>query len=135
MDFDLKPWLWSWANGKPPEHETKAQLQSANRCGKLSVLLAVRPSLRNGLFQRVAPRRDLLGHSRLIYEKRIGISKRFCCYYWEGSLTSNKDRRTRACRNAHSFFHANLSMAFSVCSGTVAFKVAFLLVCPVRFLA
>ncbi|CAJ1380771.1 unnamed protein product [Effrenium voratum] len=45
----------------------------------------------NGLFQRVAPRRDLLGHSRLIYEKRIGISKRFCCYYWEGSLTSNKD--------------------------------------------
>ncbi|CAE8719992.1 unnamed protein product [Polarella glacialis] len=48
------------------------------------------PSL-NGLYQLKAPRRDLLGHDRPIYERRLAMTDRYCVYYWDASLPETKD--------------------------------------------
>eukprot|EP00931_Biecheleriopsis_adriatica_P009036 TRINITY_DN11014_c0_g1_i1.p1 TRINITY_DN11014_c0_g1~~TRINITY_DN11014_c0_g1_i1.p1 ORF type:complete len:1316 (-),score=349.92 TRINITY_DN11014_c0_g1_i1:5-3898(-) len=52
-------------------------------CVKLNAL--------NGIYQRRQGRQDLLGHSRPIYEKRKGLMTRYCVYYWDASLTKDKD--------------------------------------------
>ncbi|CAE7772409.1 unnamed protein product [Symbiodinium sp. CCMP2592] len=44
----------------------------------------------NGLYQRHVGRKDLLGHLRPIYEKRLGIARRFCVYFWDPSLTKDE---------------------------------------------
>eukprot|EP00435_Cladocopium_sp_Y103_P025985 s2307_g6.t1 len=49
----------------------------------------------NGLYQRQLGRKDLLGHERPIYQKQMGFSRRYRCYYWDAALTPDETARDK----------------------------------------
>ncbi|CAK8992409.1 Hypothetical protein SCF082_LOCUS3083 [Durusdinium trenchii] len=78
---------------------------SADDSGELDMDLAEGPSVPamlefsgctrkpelNGLYQRHRGRKDLLGHSRPIYVRRLGFARKWCVYFWNPALTVDKE--------------------------------------------
>ncbi|CAE7351617.1 unnamed protein product [Symbiodinium sp. KB8] len=63
-----------------------------NDLGELDLDLAFRDELAPPILELLGHvgRKDLLGHLRPIYEKRLGIARRFCVYFWDPSLTKDE---------------------------------------------